>query len=48
MRKQLIVGLTGASGSIYALTLINVLAAMDWQVEVVMSPIGEKILVYET
>lgn len=48
MRKHLIVGLTGASGSIYALTLINVLAAMDWQVELVMSPTGEKVLTYET
>jgi len=48
VRKQLIVGLTGASGSIYALTLINVLAAMDWQVELVMSATGEKVLTYET
>ena len=48
MRKHIIVGLTGASGSIYALTLINVLAAMDWQVELVMSPTGEKVLTYET
>ena len=48
MRKHLIVGLTGASGSIYALTLINVLAAMDWQVELIMSATGEKVLAYET
>ncbi len=48
MRKHLIVGLTGASGSIYGLTLINVLAAMDWQVELVMSSTGEKVLAYET
>jgi len=48
VRKHLIVGLTGASGSIYALTLINVLAAMDWQVELVMSSTGEKVLAYET
>lgn len=48
MRKHLIVGLTGASGSIYALTLINVLAGMDWQVELVMSATGEKVLTYET
>jgi len=46
--KNLIVGMTGASGSIYALTLINALAAMDWQVELVMSPTGEQILTYET
>ena len=48
MRKHLIDGLTGASGSIYALTLIKVLAAMDWQVELVMSSTGEKVLAYET
>ena len=48
MTKRMIIGLTGASGSIYALTLINVLAAMDWQVELVMSPTGEKVLAYET
>ena len=48
MTKRIIIGLTGASGSIYALTLINVLAAMDWEVEVVMSPTGEKVLAYET
>ena len=48
MRKHLIVGLTGASGSIYALTLINVLAEMDWQVELVMSATGEKVLAFET
>ena len=48
MKKHLIVGVTGASGSIYALTLINVLAAMDWQVELIMSPTGEKVLAFET
>lgn len=48
MTKRIIIGLTGASGSIYALTLINVLAAMDWQVELVMSPTGERVLAYET
>lgn len=48
MRKPIIVGLTGASGSIYALTLINVLAELDWQVELVMSSTGEKVLAYET
>lgn len=48
MKKHLIVGLTGASGSIYALTLINVLVAMDWQVELIMTTTGEKVLTYET
>ena len=48
MTKRMIIGLTGASGSIYALTLINALAAMDWQVELIMSPTGEKVLAYET
>jgi len=46
--KRMIIGLTGASGSIYALTLIKVLAAMDWEVELVMSSTGEKVLTYET
>jgi 4-hydroxy-3-polyprenylbenzoate decarboxylase len=46
--KRLIIGLTGASGSIYALTLINVLAALDWQVELVMTTTGERVLTYET
>jgi len=48
VRKHIIVGVTGASGSIYALTLIKVLAAMDWQVELVMSSTGEKVLTFET
>ena len=48
MRKNLIVGVTGASGSSYALTLIRVLAAMDWQVELIMSLTGEKVLTFET
>jgi len=48
VRKQLIIGLTGASGSIYALTLMKVLTEMDWQVELVMSQTGEKVLTYET
>ena len=48
MTKRMIVGLTGASGSTYALTLINVLTALDWQVELVMSHTGEKVLAYET
>ena len=48
MTKRMIIGLTGASGSIYAFTLINALAALDWQVELVMSPTGEKVLAYET
>jgi len=46
--KRLIVGLTGASGSVYALTLIKVLVAMDWRVELIMSSTGEKVLAYET
>jgi flavin prenyltransferase len=48
MNKRLIVGLTGASGSIYALTLIKVLALMDWQIELVMTQTGEQVLTYET
>jgi 4-hydroxy-3-polyprenylbenzoate decarboxylase len=47
-RKHMIVGVTGASGSLYALTLINVLVAMDWQVELIMSSTGEKVFAFET
>ncbi len=46
MTNRMIVGLTGASGSTYALTLIRVLAALDWQVDLVMSPTGEKVLAF--
>ncbi|MGC7870996.1 UbiX family flavin prenyltransferase [Desulfosporosinus sp. SYSU MS00001] len=48
MTKRIIVGITGASGSIYALTLIKVLALMEWQVELVMTSTGEKVLTFET
>lgn len=48
MKKSLIVALTGASGSIYALTLMKVLVAMDWQVELIMTEMGEKVLNFET
>ncbi|MDR3602108.1 MAG: UbiX family flavin prenyltransferase [Desulfosporosinus sp.] len=48
MIKRMIIGLTGASGSIYALTLINALVVLGWQVELVMSATGEKVLTYET
>lgn len=48
MLKRLIVGLTGASGSIYALTLVNLLASLDWEIELVMTPTGEKVLAFET
>jgi 4-hydroxy-3-polyprenylbenzoate decarboxylase len=48
MTKRLIVGLTGASGSIYALTLMRSLAKMDWQVDLVMTATGEKVLAFET
>ena len=48
MEKRLIMGVTGASGSIYATTLMNALALLDWQVELIMSVTGEKVLAYET
>ena len=48
MGKRIVVGLTGASGSIYALNLINSLAALNWQVELIMTSAGEKVLAYET
>lgn len=47
MTKRIVVGVTGASGSIYAYTLIEVLASMGWEVEVVMTPMAEKVMAYE-
>ncbi|HBW37675.1 UbiX family flavin prenyltransferase [Desulfosporosinus sp. BICA1-9] len=47
MTKRIVVGITGASGSIYAYTLIETLAAMGWDVEVILTQIGEKVLAYE-
>ncbi|AFM41012.1 polyprenyl p-hydroxybenzoate/phenylacrylic acid decarboxylase [Desulfosporosinus acidiphilus SJ4] len=48
MTKRIIVGLTGASGSIYTLALIKALASLEWQIELVMTPTGEKVLAFET
>lgn len=48
MKKRLVIGLTGASGSIYAYSMMKVLALTDWQVELVMTTTGEKVLAYET
>lgn len=47
MTKRLIVGVTGASGSIYAYTLIEVLAAMGWDVEAIFTATGKKVMHYE-
>lgn len=47
MTKRIIVGITGASGSIYAYTLIEALAAIGWDVEVILTWMGEKVLAYE-
>jgi len=45
--KRIVVGVTGASGSIYAYTLIEVLASLGIDVEVVLTQMGEKVLRYE-
>lgn len=45
--KRIIVGITGASGSIYGYTIVEALAAMGWDVEVILTRMGEKVLAYE-
>lgn len=47
MTRRIVVGVTGASGSIYAYTLIEVLASMGFAVDVVLTNMGEKVLRYE-
>lgn len=48
MKKRLIIGLTGASGSIYAYSMMKALSLTDWQVELIMTATGEKVLAFET
>lgn len=45
--KKLIVGVTGASGSIYALNLLQVLVDTGNEVNLIMTEMGEKVLAYE-
>lgn len=45
--KRLVVGITGASGSIYAYTLVQALVSLGWTVEGIITPAGEKVFAYE-
>ncbi|WP_099467177.1 UbiX family flavin prenyltransferase [Konateibacter massiliensis] len=46
--KKIILGLTGASGSIYFLRLLEQLSMRDMEIHVVASSLGEEVLKYET
>jgi len=46
--KKIVLGITGASGSIYALRLIEELAKMDITIHIVASETGKEVLKYET
>ena len=46
--KKIVVGITGASGSIYGLRLIEELLKSDRQVSVLLSNAGRQVLAYET
>jgi len=47
-KKALLVGITGASGSIYALRFLQRLVEMDQPVEVIFSEVGKRVFEYET
>ena len=46
--RKIVVGITGASGSIYGLRLIEELAKKDFLVHVIASKTAEKVIAYET
>ena len=46
--KTITIGITGASGSIYGLRLIEELAKRDFKIHVVATKTAEKVLTYET
>lgn len=45
--KQIIVGITGASGSIHALRLIQALLAQDVEIHLIISDMGTQVLAHE-
>ncbi len=47
-KKALLVGITGASGSIYALSFLQRLHLIDHPVEVIFSEVGKRVFQYET
>jgi flavin prenyltransferase len=46
--KKIIVGITGASGSVYFLRLMEVLSQQELQIHLIASEQGRKVLAYET
>ncbi|MHB1654042.1 MAG: UbiX family flavin prenyltransferase [Desulfitobacteriaceae bacterium] len=47
MENRIVVGVTGASGTLYAYTLVRALTSMGWIVEGIITPMGEKVLSFE-
>ncbi|MDR3271566.1 MAG: UbiX family flavin prenyltransferase [Peptococcaceae bacterium] len=48
MSKRIIVGVTGASGAIYAHTLIKTLVALQAEVQLIFTQAGSQVYAYET
>ncbi len=48
MRKKIIVGITGASGSIYGKNLIEKMSSMEIDLHTIVSEKGEEVFEYET
>jgi 4-hydroxy-3-polyprenylbenzoate decarboxylase len=48
MKKRIIVGITGSSGAIYGIRLLEALQKLDTETHLVMSEWGEKTIVMET
>lgn len=46
--KKIIVGITGASGSVYSLRLMELLSQQELQIHLIASEQGRKVLAYET
>ncbi|HYA15329.1 MAG TPA: flavoprotein, partial [Syntrophales bacterium] len=47
MRKKIIIGISGASGAIYAVKLIETLLAKEVHVHLIISEIGAKVFAHE-
>ena len=45
---QVVVGISGASGSIYALRLLEVLRELDVEVNLIVTKVGERVITLET
>ncbi|HHO74950.1 MAG TPA: UbiX family flavin prenyltransferase [Deltaproteobacteria bacterium] len=47
MKERIVVGITGASGSIYAKKLLEKLLPLPYEIHLVISDMGEKVLAHE-